>query len=128
LQLYYYDGAGGNLRHAWWNNEKWNFETMDGAVGSVMNNDANVGSRTVVEQLKGALYVFYFDTTNLAWKTAFWNGVDWYGFNLDGGTNSMSGSSASVGGELSAETINGSSLQVFYRNNGGGLNHAWLNR
>jgi hypothetical protein len=128
LQLYYYDATNGNLQHSWWSDGSWKFAVHDGVTGSTMNNNANVGSRIAMAQIKGALYLFYYDTTSQAWKIAFWNGVDWYGANLDGGSNSMSGSSATVGGRLSAATLSNKSLQVFYKNNSGSLNRAWLVR
>lgn len=127
LQLYYHDKTNGELKHAWWANNKWNFEIMDGNDKSVLKNVINAGSQVVAKQFGKDLFVFYYDSFNNAWKTAHWNG-SWNGFNLDGGDNSKSNSSSSVGGQISIDIYNTNSLQIYYQDSANSVRHAWINK
>ena len=130
LQVYYYDATNGNLRHGWTVHGFWHFETLDGTSSSHGGDNADVGNQPVTLNFQGDLFVFYYDATNSAWRVAYYDN-SWHFFNLDGSaddSDSLSGSSTAVGGQLSAAIWQNDSLQIYYQDSGGGLAHAWANR
>jgi len=126
IQLFYYDETNGSLRHAWISkgSPSWRFETLDGASYSVLGNDGNIGSNSVVTQLDGKLSVFYFDRDNRSWKHAYFN-KGWFGLTVDGELASQSGKDQSVGGQLTVKPFRGNGLQMFYKDESGSLVHSW---
>jgi hypothetical protein len=129
LQLFYYDSTNGNLRHAWWpsGGNKWRFETFDGSAGSVIGNNADTGLLPVMQELGGKLNVFYYSPATRSWMGATYD-RGWRGFTLDGSASAISGSASPVSGQLAIAAYQGLSLQIFYRDSGGGLKHAWTTK
>lgn len=126
LQVYYYNSSTQSLRHAWYSaKDGWKFETLNGTEQSVLGQIDNVGSNTSIAIVNGNLAVSYYNRTEGSWNLAYFD-RSWSSYALDGGPHSLSGSSASVGGQLTmAPYANNTKLQIFYRNNSGGLHHAW---
>lgn len=130
LQLFYYDYTNHALRHAWSSDgTTWNFETLDGATSSYSgHSSADVGRTPSAVVYGTSLQLFYLDNTNgvlrHAWSA---NGTFWNFENLDGGSGSVSGYTASVGSDPTAVSYSGT-LQVFYYDSSyGNLRHAWSN-
>ncbi len=138
LELFYYDATSGSLKHAWWPGDgHWYFELLDGeasqtGTSTVLGNYINAGEQIATNVVNDNIFVFYYDDATgfqghtSSWRIAYWKGGTWNQAILDGAsTLSESGSSAAVGGQLSATTYN-NSIQAFYQNSSGGLNHLWF--
>jgi len=85
LQLYYYDKSNGNLRHAWANATGWHFENLDGDVGSVARNTADVGLYSTVTTFGDSLQLYYYDKSNGNLRHAWANATGWH-FKVPSGT------------------------------------------
>jgi len=127
LQLYYYDKSNGNLRHAWANATGWHFENLDGDVGSVARNTADVGLYSTVTTFGDSLQLYYYDKSNGNLRHAWANATGWHFENLDGDSGSIARNSADVGINPSITSF-GDSLQLYYYDkSNGNLRHAWAN-
>ncbi|MGH7217929.1 MAG: hypothetical protein ACREGE_00575 [Candidatus Microsaccharimonas sp.] len=139
LQMYYYDTTTGSLKHAWWPGDgKWHFETFDGELTrdkstTVLGNYINAGEKVVVKVIDNIIFVFYYDNATgftdhtSAWRLAYWRGGVWNQVVLDGSSSaSEAGSGAAVGGQISVTGHSNRSVQAFYQNSSGGLNHLWF--
>jgi hypothetical protein len=106
LQLYYYDVTNGNLRHAWWSNGRWSYNTMDGSSGAGGKLNANVGEYVSAMQYGTSLQLYYYDVTNGNLRHAWWSNGRW-------SYNTMDGSSDNVGTKVTTTQYKGT-LYVFY--------------
>lgn len=106
IQVFYYDLANASLRHAWYDNTSWQFETLD-AVG-------DVGQFVSIVNY-GGLHAFYHDATNGDLKHKWYDG-SWHTEVLD--------SAGYTGQYISISQYGG--LHLFYYDAGqGDLRHAW---
>jgi len=126
LQVFYNDASNGNLRHAWWSNNAWHFENLDGDPGSIARFDANLGVDPTTVVYGGVLQLFYRDISNGNLRHA-WNDptTGWHFENLDGDVGSIAGMDADTGNTPAAIVYN-NTLQLFYGDSTHGtLRHAW---
>jgi hypothetical protein len=84
LQVFYYDNTSGNLRHAWVNDQGWNFENLDGDSGSIGKRNADVGLTPTVTIYNGNLQLFYYDATLGNLRHAWTDVRGWNFENFDG--------------------------------------------
>lgn len=124
VQSFYYDATNKALRHAWWTGREWKFETLNGTSTSVLRETGEMGSNTSAVTVNGRIAVTYYNRSTGGWQLAYFDN-GWSSLALDGGPKSISGSTSSVGGQLSIAPYLDKKLQIFYRDNSGGLKHAW---
>ncbi|MBI1857009.1 hypothetical protein HY003_01175 [Candidatus Saccharibacteria bacterium] len=125
LHVFYYDVAGGNLRHAWIDPAGWHFETIDGAGGANGQIDADVGGMSKAIVYNNQLYVMYHDFQNNSLRIASLSGGIWTAQTLDGTGGTNGRLSGNMGLDITAIT-NGDSLHLFYSDaTQGNLRHAW---
>jgi hypothetical protein len=110
LQLFYYDGSSGNLRHAWFSGG-WRFENMDGDRGSVGGSDDDTGHSPSLAVYNGSLQLFYYDASGGILRHA-WLNPNWKFENLDG-RNSVFGRPHQIG-QFSTTKQFGNDLYVYY--------------
>ncbi len=77
LQVYYYDRASGNLRHAWAGANGWNFENLDGDAGSVARFNGDVGSNADTTTFNTSLQLYYFNKTDGRLRHAWVGSGNW---------------------------------------------------
>ncbi len=125
LQLFYYDGSRGNLKHAWADGRGWHFEHLDGDNNAISRSDGNVGAYIDTASFGGTLQVFYYDVAKGNLKHAWADGRGWHFEHLDGDNNAISRSDGNVGARPKTFGFNGK-LYVFYSNPEKGiLRQAW---
>ncbi len=129
LHVFYYDIAGGDLRHGWSNSSGtgWQFETLDGNGVLPGSKNANLGLNPTATAYGAGLQLFYYDqdSGNLrhAWITT--SGDNWHFENLDGDPGAIGHKDATLGLWPKVTTHN-STLQLFYYDqSNGNLRHAW---
>ena len=117
LQLFYTDGSAHDLRHAWWDGHRWQFESLDGAGGGNGRTTHSVaGGDITVRQFGSQLQVFYSDDSAHSLRHSWWDGTRWNAETTDTGLSNS---------PYIASTPYGSSFQVVYQGAGGTLRHAW---
>lgn len=125
--VYYYNQEHGSLRHMWVSGGEWKSETLDGTSTSKIGVSDDSGIMPAVALYKNIRYVFYYSNTTHAWRVAQHDSKQgWRAFTLDGTSDSIAGSSAATGGELTVIPSN-NTLYVFYpRTASGSLYRAYL--
>jgi hypothetical protein len=130
VQLFYYDFTHGNLRHAWTSDgSTWNFENLDGDIGSVGRLDGDIGQNPAAAFFASAssIQLFYYDNSRNNLRHAWSNATGWHFENLDGDIGSVGHWNADVG-RNSALTVFNNGIQLFYYDmTNGNLRHAWSN-
>jgi hypothetical protein len=122
--VWYDDATGGNLRHAWWDGARWNFETLDGNGGPNGRADSNVGRYNTVTLYGGQPHVFFQDITNADMRHAWWDGVQWRFEALDGNGGTHGETTNRVGFDNAALVYG--TPHVWYEDaDDGALRHAW---
>ena len=125
LQLFYYNQSQGDLRHAWADANGWHFENLDGDAGSVGHIGANVGGSPTAFVFQSNLGVFYYDKDHHSLRHAWSDASGWHFETLAGGSNSTLGDTTDIG-TTSTAVLDGTTLQVFvYQAGGGNLIHIW---
>lgn len=115
-QNFYRDDTSGDLRHAWYDGARWNYETLDGAGGTDGRVSADVGANPTAVLSLGQLHVFYRNNTDGSLRHAFWDGARWRFEVIDGGNTGGTPSAIDYGGVP----------HVWYQDLGTGrLRHAW---
>jgi len=123
--VWYYDVTNGDLRHAWWNGVKWNFETLDGNSTAGGRVNANVGQYVGATLYGGLPHVWYYDDGATTLRHAWWTGAGWAFEVLDGQGGANGQVNEAVGSD-SAVALDGGQPHVFYYDiDGGDLRHAW---
>jgi hypothetical protein len=126
IQLFYYNGSSGNLRHAWtYPGQSWKFENLDGDAGSIGRAEGNSGIDTTIaiRPSDGRILLFYKHDDSL--KYVYSSPQGWTFTYLDGTPYSISGYSTPTGTDPTF-SFYGSSYQLFYQENGK-LIHSWAN-
>jgi hypothetical protein len=125
-QLFYYNAANGDLRHAWCDSSGWHFENLDGDSASDAGSSysANVGQTVSTVAYESTLQVFY-TAGNGDLRHAWSNSTGWHFENLDGDSGSVAGSgyAPNDGGSISS-IVYGGNLYVFYTIGNGDLRMA----
>lgn len=126
IQLFYYQSAGDNLRHAWYDTTTgWHFENLDGDSGAVSGYDGSVGQNPSVTY-NGSLQVFYFDASGGSLRHAWTDANGWHFEALDGANSSIGPNRYVVGLYSSAISGDGVNIQlVYYDQRWSNLRHAW---
>jgi hypothetical protein len=84
LHVFYQDGTTNDLRHGWFDGERWRFEVLDGDSTDGGRLDADVGWSSTATVYDGRLEVFSLDHTNTDIRRATFDGVTWSFQTLDG--------------------------------------------
>lgn len=126
IQLFYYQSAGDNLRHAWYDTTTgWHFENLDGDSGAISGYDGSVGQNPSVTY-NGSLQVFYFDASGGSLRHAWTDANGWHFEALDGANSSIGPNRYTVGLYSSAISGDGVNIQlVYYDQRWSNLRHAW---
>ena len=83
--VFYYDATNGNLRHAWFQQGRWTFETLDGNGGTRGRINANVGGTpAVLADSHNWLHVWYHEYVSGNLRHAWWDRNQWTFETLDG--------------------------------------------
>ena len=124
--VFYRDNTNGDLRHGYYNDLQWVFETLDGAGGSNGRTAHNVGFASTVVMYNGRPHVFYLDNTSFDLRHGYWSGTTWAFEILDGHQNGPNGRVNESTGYDNAAVLYGDRPHVFYRTNSSDLRHAYF--
>ena len=103
----------------------WNFENLDGDPGSIGHNNADLGLTPSEIQFGANLHTFYYDITSHVLRHAYADASGWH-FSILDGAGGATGTVVGNVGLVSAATVLGSTLHVFYYDSTHtSLRHAW---
>jgi hypothetical protein len=125
VHVFFYDIAGGNLRHGWTDNAGWHFETIDGAGGGNGQVNADVGGMPYPIVYNNQLYVAYHDFTDGTLRLASQSGGVWSVQTLDGAAGAGGRTADNVAWDINI-AVQGNGINIFYSDaTNGDLRHAW---
>jgi hypothetical protein len=132
LHVFYHDEDNTNLRHAWWDEQNWRFEILDGSGDPdpddppIGQTRAHVGAWPTSAIFNSALYVFYYDESHGNVRCATFDNGMWSFERLDGGGGRNGRIKSRVGDGFMTTAIYSDQLSLFYYDSSdGNLRHAW---
>jgi hypothetical protein len=139
LHVFTADNTTAALRHEWWDDARWHFETLDGTGSTFPGHTTDdVGLDNVAIIFANQLHVFNFDNTFTlehgvltggSLRHAWWDGARWHFQTLDGKGSTLPGHTTdNVGAFDAAVTVASSQLHLFAADQTSNtLRHDWWN-
>jgi len=126
-QVYYYDATAGALHVAWWEGNRWFFDTIDGPTSQLAGHTtAKVGSAVSATLLGGVPQVYYDDAGAASLRSAQKTSAGWRFETLDGPGSTLAGHTGDhVGSAVAVTQMNGDPQVYYYDATRKSLRHAF---
>ena len=125
--VFYYDATNGDLRHAWWDGARWNYEVIDGGPSAVALRHVlrDVGETPAASLYGVQVHVYFHDVAHGDLRHAWWDGAHWNAETLDGAGGAAGRIAADVGADPSVTLYAGTPHVWSYDTTHADLRHAW---